>query len=75
MSKIGDAQHFIVDACHLFSVIGFATGDVAEPSQPLEDKLIEAMKLLDHEANDSGNQTFECRSRICNDARPHRRNS
>jgi hypothetical protein len=64
MSKIADAQHFIVDACHLFSVIGFATGDVVEPSQPLcaavnavarigEDKLIEAMKLLDHEANDS----------------------
>jgi hypothetical protein len=56
VSKIVDAQHFIVDACHLFNVIGFATE--ADPSQPLnaaadavarigEDKLIEAMKLLD----------------------------
>jgi hypothetical protein len=54
MNKILDAQHFIVDACHLFNLIGFATGDVEEPSQPLcaavnavarigEDKLIEAM--------------------------------
>jgi hypothetical protein len=86
MSKIADAQHFIVDACHLFSVIGFATGDVAEPSQPLcaavnavarigEDKLIEAMKLLDHEANDSGNQTFIADARPAFDARPHGRNS
>jgi len=60
MSKINDAQHFIVDACHLFNVIEFATRDGADPSQPLiaavnavtkigEDKLIEAMKLLDHE--------------------------
>jgi hypothetical protein len=60
MSKILDAQHFIVDACHLFNLIGFATLDVADPSQPLtaavngvakigEDKLIEAMRLLDHE--------------------------
>jgi hypothetical protein len=60
MSKILDAEHFIVDACHLINMIGFATGDGADPSQPLiaaisgvakigEDKLIEAMKLLDHE--------------------------
>ena len=60
MSRPEDAQRVIVDACHLFSVIGFATGDGQEPSQPLcaavnavarigEDKLIEAMKLLDHE--------------------------
>jgi hypothetical protein len=61
MSKIIDAQQFIVDACHLFNVIGFATGDGADPSQPLcasvnavarigEDKLIEVMKLLDQES-------------------------
>jgi hypothetical protein len=60
MSKILDAQHFIVDACHLFNIIGFAAGDGADPSQPLiaavngvakigEDKLIEAMRLLDQE--------------------------
>jgi hypothetical protein len=60
MNKILDAQHFIVDACHLFNLIGFATLDVVDPSQPLiaavngvatigEDKLIEAMRLLDHE--------------------------
>ncbi|MGA9214971.1 MAG: hypothetical protein WBG11_15555 [Methylocella sp.] len=58
MSKITDAQLFIVDACHLFNLIGFATCDGADPSQPLvaavnavtkigEDKLTEAMKLLD----------------------------